>query len=247
MAAPVFRADTAPAAMRMAVISSKPDNELLSRTGNPFWTIGPTLAHFGKLLFEYPAWLWNTIIVSLVSLVSTAISLGVRPDRRRDALADPGEDRAAAGCARPHLRRLRLHPQLERVHLRLDLRVIQREQDRAARRRHPSWWKVTSATGGRSGPARCSARCRWLSCTRSSSIYSSLASGVRSGNSAAFSGHGNRNGRPVTGVVATAISCLAMMPASYASRPASMPSRKARAMVTGSCARATAEFTSTAS
>ena len=58
----------------MAITSFKPDNELLSRDGNPFWIIGPTFAHFEKLLFktEYPAWLWNTVIVSVVS---TGISL----------------------------------------------------------------------------------------------------------------------------------------------------------------------------
>jgi multiple sugar transport system permease protein len=55
----------------MAITSFKPDNELLSRDGNPFWIIGPTLAHFEKLLFrtEYPAWLLNTVIVSVVSTV----------------------------------------------------------------------------------------------------------------------------------------------------------------------------------
>jgi multiple sugar transport system permease protein len=58
----------------MVVTSIKPDNELLSRSGNPFWVIGPTLAHFDKLVFhtEYPAWLWNTV---LVSVVSTFVSL----------------------------------------------------------------------------------------------------------------------------------------------------------------------------
>ena len=58
----------------MAITSFKPDNELLSRDGNPFWIIGPTLAHFEKLLFrtEYPSWLLNTVIVSVVS---TGISL----------------------------------------------------------------------------------------------------------------------------------------------------------------------------
>ena len=58
----------------MTITSFKPDAELLSRTGNPFWVIQPTLAHFEKLLFrtEYPAWLWNTVIVSVVS---TGISL----------------------------------------------------------------------------------------------------------------------------------------------------------------------------
>ncbi|VTU34229.1 MULTISPECIES: carbohydrate ABC transporter permease [unclassified Variovorax] len=53
----------------MAITSVKPDAELLSREGNPFWVIGPTLAHFHKLLFEteYPQWLWNTVLVSVVS------------------------------------------------------------------------------------------------------------------------------------------------------------------------------------
>jgi multiple sugar transport system permease protein len=53
----------------MAVTAFKPDHELLSREGNPFWIIAPTLAHFNKLLFhtDYPAWLWNTMVVSVVS------------------------------------------------------------------------------------------------------------------------------------------------------------------------------------
>jgi len=58
----------------MAITSIKPDAELISREGNPFFVVGPTLAHFHKLLFEtsYPDWLWNTI---LVSVVSTFVSL----------------------------------------------------------------------------------------------------------------------------------------------------------------------------
>jgi multiple sugar transport system permease protein len=58
----------------MAITSVKPDQELLSRTGNPFWVVGPTLEHFHKLLFEtsFPAWMWNTV---LVSVVATAFSL----------------------------------------------------------------------------------------------------------------------------------------------------------------------------
>ncbi len=58
----------------MAITSVKPDNELLSRTGNPFWVIAPTLAHFKKLLFNtsYPAWMWNTV---LISVVATFVSL----------------------------------------------------------------------------------------------------------------------------------------------------------------------------
>lgn len=62
----------------MAITSVKPDAELLSREGNPFWVIKPTLLHFHKLLFEtsYPQWLWNTVVVSVVStFVSLAASV----------------------------------------------------------------------------------------------------------------------------------------------------------------------------
>ena len=53
----------------MGVTSFKPDNELLSRSGNPFWVVAPTLAHFKKLLFQtsYPEWMWNTVFVSVVA------------------------------------------------------------------------------------------------------------------------------------------------------------------------------------
>ena len=53
----------------MGITSFKPNAELLSREGNPFWVINPTLAHFKKLLFDtpYPEWMWNTVIVSVVS------------------------------------------------------------------------------------------------------------------------------------------------------------------------------------
>jgi multiple sugar transport system permease protein len=53
----------------MATTSLKPDAELLSREGNPFWVAAPTLAHFRKLLFDtpYPEWMWNTVVVSVVS------------------------------------------------------------------------------------------------------------------------------------------------------------------------------------
>ncbi len=58
----------------MAITSVKPDAELLSREGNPFWVIAPTLVHFHTLLFKtaFPEWMWNTV---LVSVVSTAFSL----------------------------------------------------------------------------------------------------------------------------------------------------------------------------
>jgi multiple sugar transport system permease protein len=53
----------------MAMTSFKPNEELVSKAANPFWIIHPTLAHFEKLLFktEYPQWMWNTILVSVVA------------------------------------------------------------------------------------------------------------------------------------------------------------------------------------
>ncbi len=36
----------------MTITAFKPNEELLSREGNPFWVINPTLAHFKKLLFD---------------------------------------------------------------------------------------------------------------------------------------------------------------------------------------------------
>ena len=55
----------------MVVTSVKPNAELLSRSGNPFWVLAPTLAHFKKLIFDtpYPEWLWNTVIVSVTSTI----------------------------------------------------------------------------------------------------------------------------------------------------------------------------------
>jgi multiple sugar transport system permease protein len=53
----------------MGITAFKPNAELLSRTGNPFWVIAPTLDHFKHLLFKtaYPSWIWNTILISVVS------------------------------------------------------------------------------------------------------------------------------------------------------------------------------------
>ncbi len=62
----------------MVVTAFKPDAELLTQSGNPFWIIAPTLAHFTKLIFhtQYPAWLWNTVLVSTVAtFVSLAASV----------------------------------------------------------------------------------------------------------------------------------------------------------------------------
>ena len=53
----------------MGITAFKPNAELLSRTGNPFSVIAPTLAHFEHLLFKtaYPDWMWNTVLISTVS------------------------------------------------------------------------------------------------------------------------------------------------------------------------------------
>lgn len=53
----------------MGITAFKPDNELLSRDGNPFWIIAPTLAHIEKLLFRtaYPQWMCNTVVVSVTA------------------------------------------------------------------------------------------------------------------------------------------------------------------------------------
>jgi multiple sugar transport system permease protein len=55
----------------MAITAFKPDKELLSRDGNPFWINSPTLAHIKKLLFDtaYPEWMWNTVVVSVTATV----------------------------------------------------------------------------------------------------------------------------------------------------------------------------------
>jgi multiple sugar transport system permease protein len=58
----------------MTITAIKPNDELLSHVGNPFWVFHPTLAHFHKLFFEtsYPEWLLNTMIVAVAA---TFISL----------------------------------------------------------------------------------------------------------------------------------------------------------------------------
>jgi multiple sugar transport system permease protein len=59
----------------MVITTFKPNEELLSREGNPFWVRNPTLAHIKKLLFDtaYPEWLWNTVLVSVVSTVLSIV------------------------------------------------------------------------------------------------------------------------------------------------------------------------------
>jgi len=58
----------------MTITAFKPNAELLSREGNPFWVVAPTLDHFRKLLFDtaYPEWLLNTM---LVAVIATVVSL----------------------------------------------------------------------------------------------------------------------------------------------------------------------------
>ena len=53
----------------MAITSFKPNAELLSHEGNPFWVMKPTLEHFHHLVFEtpYPDWMWNTILVTVIA------------------------------------------------------------------------------------------------------------------------------------------------------------------------------------
>jgi multiple sugar transport system permease protein len=53
----------------MATTALKPNEELLSREGNPFWVARPTLEHFRHLVFEtpYPDWMLNTVIVSVAA------------------------------------------------------------------------------------------------------------------------------------------------------------------------------------
>ena len=68
----------------MVITTFKPNEELLSREGNPFWVIHPTLAHIKKLLFDtaYPEWLWNTMLD--VGRVDVPVDLLQRAGRLRD-------------------------------------------------------------------------------------------------------------------------------------------------------------------
>jgi multiple sugar transport system permease protein len=60
----------------MGMTAFKPNEELVSKAANPFWINSPTLAHFERLLFktEYPQWMWNTILVSVVATFASLIS-----------------------------------------------------------------------------------------------------------------------------------------------------------------------------
>jgi len=60
----------------MAMTAVKPDAELISREGNPFWVHAPTLAHFHKLLFEteFPQWAWNTVMISVIATFGSLVA-----------------------------------------------------------------------------------------------------------------------------------------------------------------------------
>jgi len=54
----------------MTITAIKPNYQLNDNdTYSPFWVVQPTLDHIKYLLFEtsYPGWLWNTVIVAVVS------------------------------------------------------------------------------------------------------------------------------------------------------------------------------------
>src|SRR5262249_570868 len=86
----------------------------------------------------------------------------MRADRWRQPLADPHQDRAAAGGARPDLGiYLLLHAVLERVHLRAHIHFVDQQQDRASRdrqrirrRRHLSLGLIDGRCAGRIAAAR---------------------------------------------------------------------------------------------
>ena len=60
----------------MAMTALKPNAELISRQGNPFWVQSPTLEHFHKLLFEtdFPQWAWNTVMISVVATFGSLVA-----------------------------------------------------------------------------------------------------------------------------------------------------------------------------
>ena len=54
----------------MAITSFKPNNELLSREGNPFWVIERRRSRTSRSCCSTPPtreWMWNTVLVSVVS------------------------------------------------------------------------------------------------------------------------------------------------------------------------------------
>jgi multiple sugar transport system permease protein len=61
----------------MGITAVKPKNQLLDLdTYSPFWAWPPTFEHIHDLLFktDYPLWLWNTMLISVVSTVLALIA-----------------------------------------------------------------------------------------------------------------------------------------------------------------------------
>ncbi len=61
----------------MTLTALKPNEELLDmKTKNPFWVWEPTLSHINNVLFEtdYPLWMWNTMMVSIVATIISLIA-----------------------------------------------------------------------------------------------------------------------------------------------------------------------------
>ncbi|MFZ3324257.1 MAG: carbohydrate ABC transporter permease [Usitatibacter sp.] len=60
----------------MAITSFKPNEELLSHEGNPFWVMQPTLEHFHHLIFEtpYTDWMWNTVLVTVTATFASLVA-----------------------------------------------------------------------------------------------------------------------------------------------------------------------------
>ena len=85
----------------MGLTAFKPNAELLSTEGNPFWVLEPTLQHFRKLFIDtsYPSWMWNTIIISVVSTF-LSLAASVFAAYAIERLRFKGSHGFAQGCAR---------------------------------------------------------------------------------------------------------------------------------------------------
>jgi multiple sugar transport system permease protein len=60
----------------MTITAIKPNHELTDyQHFSPFWVVHPTLEHIKYLLFDtdYPAWLWNTMLVTVGSTIISVI------------------------------------------------------------------------------------------------------------------------------------------------------------------------------
>ncbi len=61
----------------MSLTAIKPKEQLLDfNTYSPFWTWNPTFEHIRDLVFktDYPRWLWNTMLVSVVATILALIA-----------------------------------------------------------------------------------------------------------------------------------------------------------------------------